>query len=70
MDTTRREIWWLINMSALNTFTPNRVEEMHNKGWYLNHMHITSDKRWFGRYVFVQFTKEDKNVISFDKKVF
>lgn len=33
-------------------------------------MHITSDKRWFGRYVWCQFTREDKNVISFDKKVF
>jgi len=70
MDTTRREIWWLINISSLNVFTPNRIEEMNNKGWYLNHMHITSDKRWFGRYVWVQFTKENRNILSFNKKIF
>ena len=71
MQTTRREIWWLINIASLNVFTPNRIEEMQNCGWYLNHMHITSDKRWFGRYVWCQFTKDEtKNVFSYNKKVY
>jgi len=70
MDTTNREIWWLINISSLNVFTPNRIIEMNEKGWYLNHLHITADKRWFGRYVWCQFTKTDLGILSFNKKVF
>lgn len=70
MKTTNREIWWLINISSLNVFTPNRLEEMNNKGWHLNKMHIVADKRWFGRYVWCQFTKENKDFISYNKKVF
>jgi hypothetical protein len=71
MQTTRREIWWLINIASLNVFTPNRIEEMQNNGWYLNHMHITSDKRWFGRYVWCKFSKDkSKNVLSYNKKVY
>lgn len=70
METTNREIWWLINISSLNVFTPNRIEEMNSKQWFLNRMHITSDKRWFGRYVWCQFIKEDRNFMTFNKKVF
>lgn len=70
METTNKEIWWLINIVSLNVFTPNRLEEMNNKGWFLNKMHIVADKRWFGRYVWCQFSKENKEFISYNKKVF
>jgi hypothetical protein len=70
MQTTTREIWWLINISSLNVFTPNRMEEMEANNWYINHLSIVGDKRWFGRYVWVQFTKENNNIFSYTKKIF
>jgi hypothetical protein len=70
MVQTRREIWWLINISSLNVFTPSRLEEMREIGWYLEHMNIVSDKRWFGRYVWCKFTKNENNFIGFNRKTF
>jgi hypothetical protein len=70
METTLKEIYWLINMSSLNVFTPKRLTEMHNKSWYLNKMFIVADKRWFGRYVFCKFSKTNTNVLDFSNRIF
>ena len=67
MDTTRKGIYWLINMSSLNVFTPKRLEEMSSKGWYINNFHIVSDKRWFGRYVWIKISKENNDIMSWCK---
>ena len=48
MRTTRKAIYWLINLSSLNVFTPKRLNEMKEEGWYIKSIHIVSDKRWFG----------------------
>ncbi|MBU0959393.1 MAG: GDP-mannose 4,6-dehydratase, partial [Nanoarchaeota archaeon] len=37
-------------------------------GFYLTKMHIVADKRWFGRYYYLIFTKENNNFISWNKK--
>lgn len=68
MQTTRRKIYWLINMSSLNVFTPNRMTEMDERGWYITKMTIVQDSRWFGRYVWVEFSKENKGFIECGKK--
>ena len=70
METTRREIYWLINFSSLNVLTPNRVEEMENKGWYIQNLHIVGDKRWFGRYAWVKFGRQPNKILSYHKQVF
>ena len=70
MNTTRKEIYWLISLISFNVFTPKRLEEMKNKGWYINNFHIVSDKRWFGRYVWLRITREDKNFIKWCGKSF
>lgn len=70
METTRREIYWLINISSLNVFTPNRLLEMTEKKWYINQLHVVADKRWFGRYVWVKCSREDKQLFSFHKPSF
>jgi len=70
MKITKKKIYWLINMSSLNVFTPKRLEEMSSLGWYINSFHIVADKRWFGRYVFVEITKENKGVMNWRQKVF
>lgn len=70
MDTTRKAIYWLINLSSLNVFTPKRLEEMKNKGWYIQCFHIVSDKRWFGRYCWVMITREPSMVMTWRGKGF
>jgi hypothetical protein len=70
METTRREIGWLINISALNVFTPKRLEEMKEKGWYIQSFRVVSDKRWFGRYVWVKITKEPSEMMTWSLKGF
>lgn len=70
METTKREIYWLINLSSLNVYTPKRLEEMKNKGWFINNLHIVADKRWFGRYCWIKIGKEDKGFIKYNKMVY
>ncbi len=70
MDTTDREIYWLINMCSLNVFTPKRLLEMKDKNWFINHFHIVADKRWFGRYVWVKISKIDNDFISYKNNAY
>ena len=57
-------------MSALNVFTPKRLEEMEKKNWYIEQFHIVADKRWFGRYVWVKFTRTPNQIVSYERPVF
>jgi hypothetical protein len=44
---------------------------MHEAGWYAKNIHITGDKRWYGRYGFVKFSKVKGCIFnSYDEKVF
>lgn len=70
MDIANKGIYWLINISALNVFTPNRLEEMTNKGWYIQKFHIVNDKRWYGRYVFIHIAKTKNDLFTYNKKSF
>ena len=70
MKVSKKEIYWLINMGALNVFTPKRLNEMSEQGWYINSFHIVSDKRWYGRYVWVKISKINNNFISYKKGSF
>ena len=70
MQVAKKAIYWLINLSSLNVFTPKRLEEMNSKGWYIQSFHIVNDKRWYGRYVFVKITKEPNNIVMYNKKTF
>jgi len=71
MATTRREIYWLINMGSVNAFTPKRLDEMKSKGWFIKSFHITQDKRWYGRYVWVRITRnEADNCFSWERKTY
>jgi len=70
MTITRKKIYWLINISSLNVFTPKRLNEMKEKSWYINSIHIVSDKRWFGRYSFIEIGKVDNNFFKWSNKGF
>jgi hypothetical protein len=71
MKITKCKIFWLINISCMNVFTPKRLAEMADSGWYITHLHIVSDKRWFGRYVYIEISKnKEKNIITYNKLPF
>ena len=68
METTNKYIYWLINIGSLNVFTPKRLNIMKEKGWFIQSFHVVSDKRWFGRYVWVKLGKNNNGNFSwFDK---
>ncbi len=48
---------FLINIQAMNSLLPSRLESYKEKGFYLSKIHIVQDKRWFGRYYFIIFDK-------------
>ncbi len=66
MKVSRKKIYWLINLSALNVFTTKRLKEMTEANWFINSMRIVNDRRWFGRYAFVEISKVDNGFISFE----
>lgn len=71
MELSKRNIYWLINMSSLNVFTPKRLQECKNNKWYIEHIHIVSDRRWFGRYCWITFGRNpDNNIFTWKKKVY
>lgn len=61
---------FLGNINFFNQFTPRRLEILNSKGFYLQKIHIVSDKRWFGRYYFLIFSKEKNNFLTSSKNVY
>jgi hypothetical protein len=60
-------IAFLHNNTGLNSlFTPRRQQIISDAGFYLQKIHIVADKRWFGRYYFLIFTKEKNNFLSWE----
>lgn len=70
MQLARKNIYWLINLLSLNVFTPKRLLEMKDAGWFIQSFHIVSDKRWFGRYVFIKIGKKDLGTITWKEGSF
>lgn len=64
-------IAWLVNNQALNShFTPRRLQLMSDNGFTLKSIKVVADKRWFGRYYYLIFTKEPNNFISWERKAY
>ena len=64
METTTDRIFYLVNASIINVFTPNRLDEMKKNKWFIQSFHIVQDKRWFGRYMMLELGREDKGLYS------
>jgi len=58
------------NINNFNQFTSLRLENMKEKGFTLKHIKIVADKRWFGRYYYLIFTKENNNLLSWERKTY
>ncbi len=59
---------FLINTSCFNSLTPLRLSRINDNGFYLQKIHIVNDKRWFGRYYFLIFTKNINYFLSWNTK--
>jgi len=67
-EVAEKGIAFLINNQAFNSWTPKRFELFKQKGFYLQKIHIMADKRWFGRYYYLIFTKEPNDFIGWELK--
>ena len=67
---SNRGIAFLGNLNFWNSCLPNRFEKLKTKGFFLNKLHIIQDKRWFGRYYYLIFTKQPNNFISWNTKTY
>ncbi|MFA5014797.1 MAG: hypothetical protein WC549_04590 [Actinomycetota bacterium] len=63
-------IAFLGNLNFWNSCLPNRFELLKERGFYLNKLHIVQDKRWFGRYYYLIFTKENNNFLTWERKTY
>ena len=63
----RKGFGFLISNARLNQITARRLNLLAEKGFYLNKIHITEIKKWFGRYYFIVFTKNKSDSISWKK---
>src|SRR3990167_5095042 len=54
---SNKGIAFLGNLNFCNSCLPNRFEILEERGFYLQKIHIVQDKRWFGRYYYLIFTK-------------
>ena len=67
----QRRMFWLLNMGCLNVFTPKRLQQLKNNSWYISHLHIVSDKRWYGRYVMVEMGRlQERNIMTYNLETF
>jgi len=70
-EVARRGMAFLLNNQCLNSqFTPRRQQRLRDRGFYLQRIHVVSDKRWFGRYYYLIFTKKHNNFISWNTKTY
>jgi hypothetical protein len=63
-------IAFLGNLNFWNSCLPSRFEKLKERGFYLQKLHIVQDKRWFGRYYYLIFTKEPNDLISWNTKTY
>jgi len=64
-------IAWLVNNMEMNSLmTPRRITIMQQAGFYLNRIQVVADKRWFGRYYYLIFIREDKGFLGATKKTY
>ena len=64
---TNKGMGFLLNHKVFNTLTPVRLQLLADRGFYIQHIRIVADKRWFGRYYYLIFGRENKSLISWKK---
>lgn len=71
IQNAQKGIAFLVNNTGINSqMTPRRLQIMKDAGFYLQRLHIVADKRWFGRYYFLIFTKEKNSLLTWNLKTY
>jgi len=63
-------IAFLGSIQFFNQFTPRRQQIIRDNGFYLQRIHTVADKRWFGRYYYLIFTKTPNEFLSWNTKTY
>ena len=53
------EVWILINLNMFNSLTPIRLTKYHKLGFNITFLRILNIDKWYGRYYWIQFSKND-----------
>jgi len=61
---------FLGNLNFLNSCLPSRLEIMKERKFYLSRIHIVQDKRWFGRYYYLIFTRYPHDFITWNTETY
>lgn len=70
-EIAQKGIAFLVNNNCFNSFLlPTRLQTLSEKGFYINKIKVVNDKRWFGRYYFVIFTKQTNRFIEWELKTY
>lgn len=64
MEVANVGIAFLGNLNFFNSLTPKRIELIKQKGFYLQKIQVVADKRWFGRYYYLIFSKVENNFLN------
>jgi len=63
-------IAFLGNINFFNCLSQKRLQELKDRGFYINHIHIVSDARWYGRYFFIIFQKNKNDLFSWKRETY
>lgn len=70
-EISNKGIAFLVNNQCFNSFLlPSRLEKMRENGFYINKIKVVNDKRWYGRYYFIIFTKKKNDFIEYELKTY
>ena len=69
-EVAQQGIAFLGNINFWNGLTPKRWQKLQDKGFFLQKIIIVQDKRWFGRYYYLIFTKENNDFVEWNKQTF
>lgn len=58
MTISEKGIGFLGNYNCWSAFTPKRIKEFNETGWFIHRVVVCSIKKWRGRYYFIIFKKE------------
>jgi hypothetical protein len=58
MTISEKGIAFLGNDNCWSAFTPKRIKEFNDDGWFIHKVVVCAIKKWRGRYYFIIFKKE------------
>jgi len=67
-DISNKGFGFLIAINGMNMMTPKRLEWLKQRGFFLSKIMVVTCKRWYGRYFFVIFSRNNGGFLTWSKK--